>query len=1275
MVLRQRLVLPALILAVIATMLAIAPAARATDPTVEVTQTLVVSGNEVTSQTLPAGQGTTMLIRYACAGTSDPCKKAKISLPIPDGVATGDVGGSADIASVDVVGSQRIVVMKNSLPAGTTGSFTVALSMPAWITADNSSFTWRASMSADNATAVNSGYLTLTGRSAGVTHAEAANIAGRGAGDVSTYNVSGCVNAGSDPAFGPLGVQSGSQLIVTLPLGAVPVSTFGGDYAPGNPGTVTYALNTVSGGCTNKRLQLEYPTSNPANVVGATRTLTVNWVGRKIGTALNGQLGTASDSHTLITRTPTGSFSKNIGTPRTSGGVRSAAVGDEVSYSLPMANSGTQTWDAFSIGDTIPDLLAVTKLSAANTTSDPVDLWIRTEYGEDGVNGNGDDATLFKVGTASPNDVTEVDVAGILPSGDYVIAIEVTGGETYPGAGVTAGITARVLPVSRSSVTSVAGTTFTNTAQFEITAGQATVPFTRQADGVVDQPQPVVTVRHSGGNVPIGSRETSYTLSGDVAGDDITNPVFVVELPAGVTLKEYTPIVGLDDETLTTVPNWNGSGSTLLRWTFPAGTIADKGSGSKNYSLNYTVTLHRSIFTPRTVKGWISHESPTTGTQCGDNWFDGSQDAGDRDGDGNTTEVLCPWFQNLSFPTASSAVLIQSVKGSWDPGYEDGPASGNTNPGSADNYQLHLDSQATMNLEDIAIIDLLPRAGDTAVASGAARNPSSKTFPVHLRARPVTPALGSAVTTYYTTVTNPCRAELNYSPSGCQAPNWVDWDSVAPGSLTAVTGLKFDFGSNLLAPGDRWTVTTPVTTPSSGGTEPDYAVVNPDAADPDNDEVSFNSSGFILSRSDLGVPLLPSEAQAVGLRMPSIHGPAGPRPTASPRTTSGVGTAPHTTTVSIPNLGSVSLMDGLTPVSSLAVPGVGSYSIDPGTGVITFQPLLGFQGQAPAVGYRRTDVWGQSAVSQYTATVTPPAGPTAGGKASTGTGTDAQEAPVTAPPGGTLTLIDPDTGLAVSTITIPGTGTYSVTSGALRFVPIPGYVGSPAPVVYEVTDVYGQFARSTYAVTVVAPGQPPAVNGKTTSGPGVPQTFSVTVPDGNTIVLVDENGNVATSVTVPGEGVYTLEPQTGTITFEPEPGFTGTGTGVRYRLTDAYGQSADARYTPTVVAAEPPLTLAPAPATCTSRRVMTVNFKVPAGNRVRTLAVMMNGKAYKRLRPDARRVSVNMRGLAKTKVTVKVTARTKAGRTLTATRTYQTCKQRVTGKPLATLRLLPVKAR
>jgi hypothetical protein len=84
--------------------------------------------------------------------------------------------------------------------------------------------------------------------------------------------------------------------------------------------------------------------------------------------------------------------------------------------------------------------------------------------------------------------------------------------------------------------------------------------------------------------------------------------------------------------------------------------------------------------------------------------------------------------------------------------------------------------------------------------------------------------------------------------------------------------------------------------------------------------------------------------------------------------------------------------------------------------------------------------------------------------------------------------------------------------------------------------------------------------------------------------------------------------------------------------------------------------LAPAPAACASRRRLVLRVRSPRrGERVRRVrATATRGKA----RVRGRRIVLDLRGVPRTTVRVRVVARTSRGRTVRQTRTYRTCVRR-----------------
>jgi CshA-type fibril repeat protein len=387
-------------------------------------------------------------------------------------------------------------------------------------------------------------------------------------------------------------------------------------------------------------------------------------------------------------------------------------------------------------------------------------------------------------------------------------------------------------------------------------------------------------------------------------------------------------------------------------------------------------------------------------------------------------------------------------------------------------------------------------------------------------------------------------------------------------------------------------------------------------------------------------------------------------PTAPAASTTGVGTTPQSTTIAPPPGGSVTLLDDQgQPATSVAIPGKGTYTLDPLTGAIQYVAPFGYAGVPPAVAVRIADAYGQEATGSYQAAVTPPAPAPAPPRTSTGTGTAPQGDVLPVPPGGTVTLLDASGDPVTHLATDQGVYDLDPATGRVTFTPRDGYAGTAAPIAYVVTDGYGQESTGTYTPTVAAPPGPEAPEHETVGGPTETQAQVIDVPKGGTLELLDPSGEPVSQLTIPGQGTYVLDATQGTITFVPDHGFTGTPTPARYRVTDAYGQASESIYQPQVRAA--------VAATCVSHRRMTLNWRVSKRTPLRRIEVTLNGKRVALLDPRVRRVTVDMRGMSKTTADVRIIGRTLSGGVVAGRRVYHPCVAHVVKPPLKTLRLVP----
>ncbi|MFS9193203.1 CshA/CshB family fibrillar adhesin-related protein, partial [Streptococcus infantis] len=199
-------------------------------------------------------------------------------------------------------------------------------------------------------------------------------------------------------------------------------------------------------------------------------------------------------------------------------------------------------------------------------------------------------------------------------------------------------------------------------------------------------------------------------------------------------------------------------------------------------------------------------------------------------------------------------------------------------------------------------------------------------------------------------------------------------------------------------------------------------------------------------------------------------------------------------------------------------------------------------------------------------------------------------------------LVDPATGRTTdaTSVTVAGEGTYTInpTTGEVTFTPEPSFVGTAkgievtlsAPVGRnkdgKVQEEYIKTATAKYTPTVTPITITPT-DKVSEDIQNVPQTQTPTFELSNDKTakitskkLVDPatgQPTDETTVTVPGEGTYTIDPTTGAVTFTPEPDFVGKAKGVKVQatatITNAKGETstitAEASYTPTVKSAAP----------------------------------------------------------------------------------------------------------
>ena len=279
--------------------------------------------------------------------------------------------------------------------------------------------------------------------------------------------------------------------------------------------------------------------------------------------------------------------------------------------------------------------------------------------------------------------------------------------------------------------------------------------------------------------------------------------------------------------------------------------------------------------------------------------------------------------------------------------------------------------------------------------------------------------------------------------------------------------------------------------------------------------------------------------------------------------------------------------NGCSP-SDTVVTADGTYELDRISGVVRFTAAPNAApGPRTPINYRVTDSIGLTTTSALTPTIYAP--PTAQSKVgadlvNTPQTFDAlagvtKDAAATVSPS-TLRLCGPSDvapNCQQSQVIRAGVGTFTVdaSTGEVRFVPDPGFIGNVASVTYSVTDDLGQSASATITPSVVALPTPAAIDDSASGSVGDTLTFQPNSNDSpglagiasvqnlaldiTSIKLCDIAPNsqnppncTATSVTTV-DGTYTLDPTTGAVSFTGANGFVGTATNpLRYQISNTY---------------------------------------------------------------------------------------------------------------------------
>ncbi|HSF43319.1 MAG TPA: hypothetical protein VLT87_26200, partial [Thermoanaerobaculia bacterium] len=766
-------------------------------------------------------------LTYNCSSTSGPCLGAEVVDLLPpevQQVSTVPASPTGDVAAIQVtpnfMGTGRTRVrfqLINPLPAGNSGDLIVNVRFPNGSTPDGT-------VATNTADGIN------LGAAPGTFTTPPVNVTA-----VATVQVSLAKTLQTSPANldlpeqyrlrisvpnvnGALSLTSVGPVTDTLPPGTVfNGATPAADCQPGCVGT-TPATVTWTSPCTvplqpNQSCDILVNVTFPSATFPSGTNVTNNFTADATPLGEPSQsFGPAGVTHPVTTFVPSpgAGFTKNMagGTPNP------PTLNQTFSYDLNISNNGNVPLDNLVVIDTLPVELQVISVTtgAYNGLADfAVGEGVRVSYEKNTAPG------VFTLWGSSPNTATSTTLTAPPPglgAGEYLTRIRWEYGQAQPGMANSTRplITGRIINPDNAGGPVAIGDSVQNCAALSAvyTAGPTNVNRsdceTFNVSGPFVQLNPAKENLSGGGPFNPG-QSVSWRLrvrSDARSSDPVPLEALVATdlLPVNLVFSTWTfdaqgtglPAPQVFDQ----IPNFAGTGRTLLRWRWNAGS----GSLGVNQQvwINVTTTIRNG-----TPSGSLSNDftlesdAPGLSQRC---TTPSQADALDFDEDADTAETLCRATGTITVAGIAQLISSKTIQGTCDGGSV--ATSAGTLTGGAIEYRLRVQNVGTVPMQNFVLVDILPFVGDTGVRD---TNPRGSLW-TPLLAAPITPPPGTVI--YYSTSGNPCRGEVGGPTSSCDPPSWT---TVPPDPITSVRSFKIEFGSLVVQPFDFLEFTFSMVTP------------------------------------------------------------------------------------------------------------------------------------------------------------------------------------------------------------------------------------------------------------------------------------------------------------------------------------------------------------------------------------------------------------------------------------------------------------------------------
>jgi uncharacterized repeat protein (TIGR01451 family) len=823
-------------------------------------QPLVKSAVQVDpGNTKQTGQDFGYSLSYNCSNTSGPCLSSEVDDLLPAQVQFVSTATTTDVAAVNVTpnymgsGRTRIqFVMITPLPAGNSGNLLITIHFPNGSTPNGT-------VATNTADGVNLGATpgTTTTPPVSVTAVASVQV------NIQKTLTTGPANLDMPETYqlqisvpnspGALNLTAVGPVTDTLPAGTMFNSASpAADCEPGcdstTPATLTWtspcSLPVTPGGSCNIQVHVTFPSATFPSGSSVTNSFTA--MATPLGQPSQ-SFGPGTATHTVTTFVP--NASANLSKGIAGGSPNPPTLNQTFSYAVSVSNNGNVPLDTTVVIDTLPLQLMLASVTTGSYNAGlapfAAGVGVRVSYEKNSAPG------VFTLWGSSPNTTTSTTLTAPPPglgAGEYVTKVKWEYGQAQPGMSPTANpvVTGQIVNPSNAGAPVSFGDTIQNCVALTAVYTAGPTPFAQSSCKSFILSGPFAQLDPAKTNLSGGPFNPGQTVSWRLhvrSAPQSSDPVplqFVVAtdlLPVDLLFVSWT----FDDQgtglpapqTFEQIPNFAGTGRTLLRWRWNAGS-GNLGVGQDVFINISTTVRSGASFGALSNTFSLGHDAPGLGQRCSG----GSQtDSLDLDGDGNTAETRCTGAGSANVASAAQLVSNKQVKGVCDGAFTS--TSAGTLIGGSIDYQLKVQNVGTVPMQNFVIVDILPFVGDTGVRD---LNPRGSQW-MPLLTAPIVPPAGT--TLFYSTAGNPCRPEVGVSVPGCTPPNWT---TVPPDPITSVRSFKVEFGSRVVGPFDfvsfNFHLTAPGNVPAG--------------------QSAFNSFAYQADRVD-GLGQLAAEPQKVGI--------------------------------------------------------------------------------------------------------------------------------------------------------------------------------------------------------------------------------------------------------------------------------------------------------------------------------------------------------------------------------------------------------------------------